>query len=310
MCLRNLVFLVDNFNSLAPFLKILGFSERLHRSDFSQRLYQLHEMTITVIKATTSPELHLIKRHGSHVREVWFDFARPLYENKSLSLEALGVTMKLITPAELHKHHEAFLPPQNVTAPSPLSHVDHIAINIQSEHLEEVSEHLVDFLGLFSLEPKHIQGGQTSFTCSAFQAPGQDFFIVINTSQDPNSQIQDFLNRHQGPGLQHIAFHADPLETLIPDLKAKNIPFIEIPESYYQDLEKIITDKEHTQALQKACLLYEKGAFQQGFLKQTFTREMLGPLFFEFITRQNLTGFGEKNITALFRAVEENLKNF
>jgi 4-hydroxyphenylpyruvate dioxygenase len=40
-------------------------------------------------------------------------------------------------------------------------------------------------------------------------------------------------------------------------------------------------------------------------LMQIFSRLMVGPVFFEFIQRKGDEGFGEGNITALFRSMEE-----
>jgi len=38
---------------------------------------------------------------------------------------------------------------------------------------------------------------------------------------------------------------------------------------------------------------------------QIFSRLMIGPVFFEFIQRKGDEGFGEGNIAALFRSMEE-----
>jgi len=40
-------------------------------------------------------------------------------------------------------------------------------------------------------------------------------------------------------------------------------------------------------------------------LMQIFSRLLVGPVFFEFIKRQGDEGFGEGNIEALFRSIEE-----
>ena len=43
-------------------------------------------------------------------------------------------------------------------------------------------------------------------------------------------------------------------------------------------------------------------------LMQIFSQLMVGPVFFEFIQRKGDEGFGEGNITALFRSMEEDQK--
>jgi 4-hydroxyphenylpyruvate dioxygenase len=46
-------------------------------------------------------------------------------------------------------------------------------------------------------------------------------------------------------------------------------------------------------------------AGQPRLLMQIFSQLMVGPVFFEFIQRKGDEGFGEGNITALFKSMEE-----
>ena len=41
-----------------------------------------------------------------------------------------------------------------------------------------------------------------------------------------------------------------------------------------------------------------------GYLLQIFTKNMIGPIFFEIIQRENHQGFGDGNFQALFDAIE------
>ena len=42
----------------------------------------------------------------------------------------------------------------------------------------------------------------------------------------------------------------------------------------------------------------------EGYLLQIFTKNVIGPIFFEMIQRQNHQSFGEGNFGALFRSIE------
>jgi 4-hydroxyphenylpyruvate dioxygenase len=42
----------------------------------------------------------------------------------------------------------------------------------------------------------------------------------------------------------------------------------------------------------------------QGYLLQIFTKNIIGPIFFELIQRRNHLSFGEGNFGALFRSIE------
>ena len=43
---------------------------------------------------------------------------------------------------------------------------------------------------------------------------------------------------------------------------------------------------------------------EKGYLLQIFTKNVIGPIFFEIIQRENNLSFGEGNFGALFRAIE------
>ncbi|WP_309894110.1 hypothetical protein [Archangium sp.] len=43
---------------------------------------------------------------------------------------------------------------------------------------------------------------------------------------------------------------------------------------------------------------------EEGYLLQIFTKNLLGPIFFELIQRRNHHSFGEGNFGALFRSIE------
>ena len=47
------------------------------------------------------------------------------------------------------------------------------------------------------------------------------------------------------------------------------------------------------------------GSREDGFLLQIFTKNVIGPIFFEIIQRKGNTGFGEGNFKALFESIEE-----
>jgi 4-hydroxyphenylpyruvate dioxygenase len=46
------------------------------------------------------------------------------------------------------------------------------------------------------------------------------------------------------------------------------------------------------------------GSAEEGVLLQIFTRNVIGPIFFEIIQRKGNQGFGEGNFRALFESIE------
>ena len=50
-------------------------------------------------------------------------------------------------------------------------------------------------------------------------APDRAIRIPLNESQDDNSQIEEFLRRYNGEGIQHIALATDDIFETVEELK-------------------------------------------------------------------------------------------
>ncbi|HLU05522.1 MAG TPA: 4-hydroxyphenylpyruvate dioxygenase, partial [Woeseiaceae bacterium] len=92
-------------------------------------------------------------------------------------------------------------------------------------------------------------------------------------------------------------------------LKQKGLQFAPPPpDTYYEMLgERLPGHGEPLDALHERGILVD-GSTASGeprLLMQIFSQLMIGPVFFEFIQRKGDDGFGEGNITALFRSMEE-----
>ena len=61
--------------------------------------------------------------------------------------------------------------------------------------------------------------------------------------------------------------------------------------------------QERLEELQRRRILID-GSDQDGILLQIFTKNVIGPIFFEIIQRKGNEGFGEGNFRALFESIE------
>jgi 4-hydroxyphenylpyruvate dioxygenase len=61
--------------------------------------------------------------------------------------------------------------------------------------------------------------------------------------------------------------------------------------------------RESLDELAKRGILID-GSDQDGILLQIFTKNVIGPIFFEIIQRKGNEGFGEGNFRALFESIE------
>ncbi|HEX5765016.1 MAG TPA: VOC family protein, partial [Woeseiaceae bacterium] len=130
--------------------------------------------------------------------------------------------------------------------------------------------------------------------------------IPLNESQDDKSQIEEYLRDYKGEGIQHIALGTDDIYRTVDRLTANGVELQDTNDAYYEMVdERVPGHGEPLEELKKRHILID-GAPQkdQGLLLQIFTRNVIGPIFFEIIQRKGNEGFGEGNFKALFESLE------
>jgi 4-hydroxyphenylpyruvate dioxygenase len=119
------------------------------------------------------------------------------------------------------------------------------------------------------------------------------------------SQIEEFLEFYDGPGVQHIAVSTTDIVGTVSELTARGVQFLPIPESYYAEVpERVGQIDEDLADLRKLGILVDRD--DEGYLLQIFSRPVgdRPTLFFEVIERHGARGFGDGNFKALFEALE------
>jgi 4-hydroxyphenylpyruvate dioxygenase len=139
------------------------------------------------------------------------------------------------------------------------------------------------------------------------QSASNRVIIPINEPTDPKSQIQEFVKRHHGCGVQHIAMSTNNIRESIRVLTAQGINFLRVPDTYYELLPARI-EKGGYKVTESLAELRELGiqvdGDETGYLLQIFSEDQIGPLFFEIIQRRGNMGFGEGNFQALYDSIE------
>jgi len=123
------------------------------------------------------------------------------------------------------------------------------------------------------------------------------------------SQIQEYVEYHGGPGVQHIAMRTRDIITAIRALRARGVKFLSIPKEYYVDLRKRLQAspvhvEEDLNVIEQLSILVDFD--DKGYLLQIFTEpvEDRPTLFYEVIQRHDHDGFGAGNFKALFKSIE------
>lgn len=121
------------------------------------------------------------------------------------------------------------------------------------------------------------------------------------------SQIDEFLQFYQGPGVQHLALASNDILATVDAMRAQGVEFLVTPDSYYQDpalRARIGKVRVPVEELARRGILVDRD--DDGYLLQIFTRPIgdRPTVFFEVIERHGSLGFGKGNFKALFEAIE------
>jgi 4-hydroxyphenylpyruvate dioxygenase len=154
-----------------------------------------------------------------------------------------------------------------------------------------------------------IQGEYTGLASKAMTAPDGRIRIPLNEESSRGSgQIEEFLMKFNGEGIQHVALLTDNLLETVDRLQMNGIPLMTAPNDVYYEMleERLPGHGQDVHALQARGILLDGSTDGGGkrLLLQIFSETLLGPVFFEFIQRQGDEGFGEGNFKALFESLE------
>jgi 4-hydroxyphenylpyruvate dioxygenase len=190
-----------------------------------------------------------------------------------------------------------------------LTDIDHLTHNVAKGRMD----HFYDFYRRIFNFREHqyfdITGEYTGLTSRALSAPCGKIRIPINESKcdegaDQVDQIQEFIQRYRGEGIQHVALRTANILSTYDQLRANGLKFMTPPpDTYYEMLEERVPGHgQQVAELQKRGILLD-GANGR-FLLQIFTETLIGPIFFEIIDRRGDEGFGQGNSRALFVSME------
>ena len=185
-----------------------------------------------------------------------------------------------------------------------LTVVDHLTHNVRRGNMDRWSGFYERLFNFREIRYFDIEGKKTGLLSRAMTSPCGKIRIPINESQDEKSQIEEYLSEYRGEGIQHIALASAGIYRSVDLLRARGIEFQETPQSYYDGIAaRVPGHQEDLAELRRRQLLIDGGA-AAGILLQIFTRNVIGPIFFEIIERKGNEGFGEGNFKALFESIE------
>ena len=183
--------------------------------------------------------------------------------------------------------------------------LDHLTHNVRRGEMRTWSDFYAKLFGFEEQKYFDIKGQATGLFSQAMIAPDLAIRIPLNESQDEDSQIEEFLRRYNGEGIQHLALTTPDIHDTVERLRARGVRLQDTMETYYELVDKRVPGHgEDLERLRKNRILIDGSKGDEGLLLQIFTENLFGPIFFEIIQRKGNEGFGIGNFQALFESIE------
>jgi 4-hydroxyphenylpyruvate dioxygenase len=184
-----------------------------------------------------------------------------------------------------------------------LASIDHVTHNVFRGNMDTWGGFYGRLFEFREIRYFDIEGKLTGLKSRAMTSPDGKIRIPINESSDDKSQIEEYLTAYHGEGIQHIALSTDDIYGTVEALRSDGVAFQDTPDTYYERLDNRIRGHgEDTPRLKHDRILMD--GEKDNLLLQIFTKNAIGPIFFELIQRKGNEGFGEGNFQALFESLE------
>lgn len=185
--------------------------------------------------------------------------------------------------------------------------LDHVAICLEPGALADYADFYGDALGLARYSAEYVAVGDQGMDSIVVRSAsgGITFTLVAPDEGKSPGQLDAFLSRNDGPGVQHLAFGVDEIFPAVREFQDRGVEFLSIPDAYYDALaQRQAGLRAEIADLRGAHVLADRDEW--GYLLQLFTRSPCerNTLFYELIQRRGARGFGSANIRALYEAVE------
>ncbi|MDG1916882.1 MAG: 4-hydroxyphenylpyruvate dioxygenase [Flavobacteriales bacterium] len=200
-------------------------------------------------------------------------------------------------------------------APTGLKFIDHMVGNVDWDEMNTWCEFYAKVMGfaqIISFDDKDISTDYTALMSKVMSNGNGRIKFPINEPAEgkKKSQIEEYIDFYNGPGVQHIAVATDDIVKTVSAMRDRGVEFLYVPESYYDDLLERVGDiDEDVEVLKKHGILIDRD--DEGYLLQLFTKPVVDrpTMFFEIIQRKGAQSFGKGNFKALFEAIEREQGN-
>ena len=306
------------------------------------------KLVLTTPLNSSSPINDHIVKHGDGVKYIalWVEDAKSAYEETTkrgaksymepvvekdefgeivkAGIHTYGETIHMFIERKNYKG--TFLPGfrkwESEYNPTPvgLKFIDHMVGNVGWGEMNQWVKWYEDIMGFenfLSFDDNQIHTEYSALMSKVMSNGNGRIKFPINepAKGKKKSQIEEYLDFYEGPGVQHIAVATDDIINTVSELRARGIEFLSTPpEEYYKAVPGRLEEfshelRENIDTLKSLGIMID--ADEEGYLLQIFTKpvEDRPTLFFEIIQRMGARGFGAGNFKALFESIEREQAN-
>ena len=217
---------------------------------------------------------------------------------------------------ERNEYDGPFLPgyvvrsPKYQPSPVGLKYIDHMVGNVDWGQMNTWVKFYAEVMGfsqIISFDDKDISTEYTALMSKVMSNGNGRIKFPINEPAEgkKRSQIEEYINFYNGAGVQHLALATDNIIHTIHELRERGVEFLDVPDTYYDDLkDRVGAIEEDMNVLKRYKILVDRD--DEGYLLQLFTKPLMDrpTVFIEIIQRKGATSFGKGNFKALFEAIE------
>ena len=202
------------------------------------------------------------------------------------------------------------MPEDTLARPVGLKHIDHIVGNVDWNQMDKWVDFYLDVFGFsrfVTFDDNDISTEYSALHSTVVSNHSKWIKFPINEPAKglKKSQIEEYITFNNGAGVQHVAIETDDIISTISKMREQGVEFLDIPESYYDDLlDRVGPIDEDLEPLKKLNILVDRD--DKGYMLQIFTKpvEDRPTLFIEIIQRKGAESFGKGNFKALFVSIE------
>jgi 4-hydroxyphenylpyruvate dioxygenase len=199
--------------------------------------------------------------------------------------------------------------------PVGLKFIDHMVGNVGWNEMNDWVEFygkVMGFAQIVSFDDKDISTDYTALMSKVMSNGNGRIKFPINEPAEgkKKSQIEEYIDFYNGPGVQHIAVATNDIVATVSAMRDRGVEFLYVPDTYYDDLLERVGDiDEDVELLKSHGILIDRD--DEGYLLQLFTKPVVDrpTMFFEIIQRKGAQSFGKGNFKALFEAIEREQEN-